>query len=87
MLVKLKAAAKLQQQNLESSNKITQKDIDLIDKWFINDKCPTCGRLLERTEEDIKQKQTDKNNLLNYINENNKEIDKLAALITNKRKE
>ena len=78
---------KLQQQNLESSNKITQKDIDLIDKWFINDKCPTCGRLLERTEEDIKQKQTDKNNLLNYINENNKEIEKLAALITNKRKE
>lgn len=78
---------KLQQQDLESSNKITQKDIDLIDKWFINDKCPTCGRLLERTEEDIKQKQTDKNNLLNYINENNKEIEKLAALITNKRKE
>lgn len=78
---------KLQQQNLESSNKITQKDIDLIDKWFINDKCPTCGRLLERTEEDIKQKQTDKNNLLNCINKNNKEIEKLATLITNKRKE
>lgn len=78
---------KLQQQNLESSNKITQKDIDLIDKWFINDKCPTCGRLLERTEEDIKQKQTDKNNLLDCINENNKEIKKLATLITNKRKE
>lgn len=78
---------KFQQQNLESSNKIAQKDIDLIDKWFINDKCPTCGRLLERTEEDVKQKQMDKNNLLNYINENNKEIEKFTTLIANKRKE
>ena len=45
---------KLKQQELESNNKITQKDIDIIDKWFINDKCPTCGRLLERTEKEIK---------------------------------
>ena len=78
---------KLQQQNLESSNKIIQKDIDIIDKWFKNDKCPTCGRLLERTEEEIKQKQQDKDNLVKNITENLKEIEKYGILITNKRKE
>lgn len=78
---------KLKQQELESNNKITQKDIDIIDKWFINDKCPTCGRLLERTEEEIKQKQLDKNNLVDCINKNKKEIENYTILITSKRKE
>lgn len=78
---------KLKQQELESNNKITQKDIDIIDKWFINDKCPTCGRLLERTEEEIKQKQQDKDNLVECINKNIKKINEYTTLITDKRKE
>lgn len=54
-------------QDIEFEGKKIQFDIDNIDKWFVNDKCPTCGRKLDRTKEEIDKKSADKLILSNKI--------------------
>ncbi|MBO4622511.1 MAG: AAA family ATPase [Bacilli bacterium] len=58
--------------DLEYSKKDLQRDINLIERWFKEDTCPTCGRKLDRTETEI----NDNNNKLAQYNE------KLAAITT-----
>ena len=50
-----------------------QNDVSIIDKWFQNDTCPTCNRKLERTPEEITNKEKQKAELVNKITEKNNE--------------
>ena len=42
--------------DLEYSKKDIQREVNLIDRWFKDDTCPTCGRKLDRTEAEITEK-------------------------------
>ena len=50
--------------DLEYNKKDLQREISLLNKWFKEDVCPVCNRKLDRTEDEIKQKQ----NLLDGYN-------------------
>lgn len=60
-------------------------EIELIERWFKEDVCPTCKRKLDRTDEEI----TNKNNLLNKLKQDvlklNNDIENLDITIQNKR--
>lgn len=43
-------------QNLEYDKKQTEREINTLNKWFKDDCCPTCGKKLDRTEEEIAKK-------------------------------
>ena len=58
---------KLTLQSTEYERKEKVKDIDLIEAWFKNDKCPTCGHLLDRTEQEKSEK-------LNHRDQLNKDM-------------
>lgn len=64
-----------------------EREIQIIDKWFKEDRCPTCGRLLERDEKTISQKTADKQKYEAQIIEINKAITETEQKITNKRQE
>ena len=42
--------------DLEYTKKDIQREVNLIDRWFKDDTCPTCGRKLDRTEAEITEK-------------------------------
>ena len=42
--------------DIEYNNKDLEREKILLEKWFVNDTCPTCGKKLDRTEEEIVQK-------------------------------
>ncbi len=64
-----------------------EREIQIIDKWFKEDRCPTCGRLLERDEKTISQKTADKQKYEAQIIEINKAITETEQKINNKRQE
>lgn len=64
---------KMNIQKLEYDKKDLEKELSVIEKWFIDDKCPTCKRLLDRTKEDIAEKNAQKeeiNKKIVIINQN-----------------
>lgn len=78
---------KIEKQKIEYESKSLQKEIDLIDKWFKDDKCPTCGKPLDRTEESINTKKFMREGFIKSIEEFNKKIIEKDIQITEKRKE
>lgn len=73
--------------NAEFDRRTKQQEADIIDKWFKNDKCPTCGKPLDRTEEEIQKKTTQKQVLINEIKQLDTVIENLGRQIEEKRKE
>lgn len=78
---------KIEKQKIEYEIKSLEKEIDLIDKWFKNDKCPTCGKPLDRDEETINTKKMMKDGFNKSIEDFNKQIIEKDTQITEKRKE
>ena len=76
---------KLDKQKNEFEVKDLQKEIDLIDRWFKEDKCPTCGKPLDRTEETINTKKFMKNGFLTSIEAKNNENKEIETKILEKR--
>lgn len=71
-------------QQLKFSKSNIERDISVIDKWFTNDTCPTCGRKLDRTEEEISSKNKDLSELKQQKETIEKQIeDKNTELSTN----
>lgn len=54
-----------------------RSDVDVIQKWFTNDTCPTCNRKLDRTEDEINAKNAQREILLQSIK---KKEDEKAAI-------
>ena len=59
----------------DADKKSYQNDINIINKWFTDDTCPTCHRKLDRTEEEIQEKTNQKVDLEGKIQEKDQEID------------
>lgn len=78
---------KLTLQSAEYERKEKVKDIDIIDAWFKNDKCPTCGHLLDRTEEEKAVKSGHREKLIKELNLIDEKIKKLNDDIISKREE
>ena len=74
-------------QNAEFEKKSKQRDIEIIDKWFKNDRCPTCGKLLDRTEEEIAKKTEQKQTLISEITQIEANILQINTQIEAKRAE
>ena len=72
-------------QSAEFDKKSKQRDIETIDKWFKNDKCPTCGKPLDRTEEEIKKKTEQKQQLISEIAQIETNISQINTQIEAKR--
>jgi len=53
-----------------------RSDVDIIQKWFTNDVCPTCHRKLDRTDDEINEKNKQRDQLLQKIKQ--KEDEKAA---------
>lgn len=51
-----KSSIERELQSLRFSESNLDRDISVIEKWFTNDTCPTCGRKLDRTEVEISSK-------------------------------
>ena len=75
----------LEKTKLEATKTSLNKDLDTINKWFINDTCPTCHRKLERTEEQINEKNIQKEALIKEITSIDVEIFEKDKLIQDKR--
>lgn len=71
--------------NFEIDN--ANKEILVIEKWFRDDKCPTCGKLLDRDSTSIQSKNTEKEKLNTLIITKQKEIEANEIVIKNKRQE
>jgi len=78
---------KLTLQKTEYERKEKVKDITTIDAWFKNDKCPTCGHLLDRTEEEKSAKSSQREKLEEQLKLVDENITKLNNDITVKRQE
>lgn len=78
---------KLTLQKTEYEKKEIIKDIELIEAWFKNDKCPTCGHLLDRTEKEISEKSSHRDELNGKLTLTEANISKLNEDVTAKRKE
>lgn len=78
---------KSENQKLEYDIQNLNREIKLINDWFIKDKCPTCGKPLDRTEEEKLQKQAKLNEYQNMIDNYRKEIVKKEDIITKKRQQ
>lgn len=73
--------------DLEFSLKELNSSLNLIEKWFIDDKCPTCGKLLDRTKVEISQNEVKKVELSSKIEEIKAKISSQNAQLDEKRKE
>ena len=71
--------------NFEIDN--ANKEILVIEKWFKDDKCPTCGKPLDRDATSIQSKNTEKEKLNALIIAKQKEIETNEVVIKNKRQE
>lgn len=69
---------KTQAMTIDFDVRTLQNDVSVIDKWFQNDTCPTCNRKLERTEEEINNKNNQKAELVSKIAEKNNQKTKLS---------
>ena len=69
---------KTQAMTIDFDVRTLQNDVSVIDKWFQNDTCPTCNRKLERTEEEINNKNNQKAELVSKITEKNNQKTKLS---------
>lgn len=78
---------KLTLQSTEYERKEKVKDIDTIDAWFKNDKCPTCGHLLDRTEQEKSEKSSHREELNKQLIQIDGKAKKLNDDIALKRKE
>lgn len=78
---------KLTLQSTEYERKEKVKDIDTIDVWFKNDKCPTCGHLLDRTEQEKSEKSSHREELNKQLIQIDEKAKKLNDDIALKRKE
>ena len=78
---------KLTLQSTEYERKEKAKDIDTIDAWFKNDKCPTCGHLLDRTEQEKSEKSSHREELNKQLIQIDEKAKKLNDDIALKRKE
>ena len=78
---------KLTLQSTEYERKEKVKDIDTIDAWFKNDKCPTCGHLLDRTEQEKFEKSSHREELNKQLIQIDEKVKKLNDDIALKRKE
>ena len=78
---------KLTLQSTEYERKEKVKDIDTIDAWFKNDKCPTCGHLLDRTEQEKSEKSSHREELNKQLIQIDEKVKKLNDDIALKRKE
>lgn len=76
---------KLNKQKIEFEIKQLDKDIEIIDKWFKNDTCPTCHRPLDRTEDSILEKKKEKDTLLQQKLQKVKSIENFDIDTQNKR--
>ena len=54
-----------QVQKIDFDIKDIDREISIIDRWFTDDTCPTCGRKLDRTEEEINNKNNTKTEYVN----------------------
>lgn len=77
----------LDKQKLTFEKQSIEKEISVIDKWFVNDTCPTCKRKLERTQEEINNKTNEKMALQTKISEINIKINEQDNFLQEKRKE
>lgn len=78
---------KLNVQSAEFSKKTIQNKIDTIDKWFKEDTCPTCGKPLDRTTEEINKKTQEKQEFNDEIAKIDTNITTLSNKIIDKRAE
>ncbi len=78
---------KLNLQSTEYERKGLVNDIELIDSWFKNDRCPTCGHLLERTEEEKTSKINNREKLKESLKSLDDKTKKLNDDVLAKRKE
>ena len=56
-----------------------RSDADVIQKWFTNDTCPTCNRKLDRTNDEINEKNNQREKLLEKIRLKENEKAKINA--------
>lgn len=68
--------------NLELQLRSYQNDKKIINQWFVDDTCPTCHRKLERTEEEINNKNQELAQIDSEIVNLTAKIDTLDAEIT-----
>ena len=52
-------------QAIDYDLKDVNRELDVIDRWFKDDTCPTCGKKLDRTETEIAEKNIQKNTFIN----------------------
>lgn len=78
---------KEESQNAEFDKRTKQRDLETIEKWFKNDKCPTCGKPLDRTEEEIQKKTQQKQQLTQEITQIEANIAAISTQIDAKRTE
>lgn len=60
-----------------------ERDISVINKWFTNDTCPTCGRKLDRTQEEIESKSNELAQLKVKKAEKEAEVEKKTTELNN----
>lgn len=58
---------KLDIQKIEFSLTTAKNTLETVEKWFINDKCPTCGKPFSRTDESIAEMNAKKAEVLKEI--------------------
>ena len=85
MIVEEANKLKLNVQSEEFKKKTAQSELDTIEKWFKNDKCPTCGKPLDRTIEEINHKTQQKQQLNDKITQIDTNIHEISSQITTKR--
>ena len=78
---------KEESQNAEFDKRTKQRDLETIEKWFKNDKCPTCGKPLDRTEEEVQKKTQQKQQLTQEITQIEANIAAISTQIEAKRTE
>lgn len=76
---------KLKSQQSEYVKLDIKKEIDIIDSWFKNDRCPTCGHLLSRSDQDKALKLSQRDELCKKLSDVESEIAKLGTEVTAKR--
>lgn len=72
-------------QDIEFNIRQTNFEIETIKKWFTNDTCPTCGRKLDRTQEEINEKTNKQNDLLIKISQFNQNKTNLEEKVKSER--
>lgn len=78
---KNKAEWEIKELNFSVSN--IERDISVINKWFTDDTCPTCGRKLDRTQEEIESKNNELAQLKAKKAEKEAEVEKKTTELNN----